>query len=402
MTTQCRLLILLLALAGLAFAGSSTWVHYRLVTDPTYTSACDVNATFSCSQAYVSRFGSVAGVPVALGGLAWFGLVGLIAAFAEARQGRSGAAGTYIFALSVVGLAAILYLAYASFFVLGTWCLLCIGTYVSVLGIFLVSASSSSVGIGQLAGRLSDDLRAVFAGPATFLVAILYLVAIGSSVAFFPREGSATQAAAPTSAPAADATEAFAASWAQQPRVDLGIDPAGADVLVVKFLDYQCPSCKAAHLTYKPVFERFEASHPGAVRQVIKDYPLSNKCNFSMNRDMHEAACEGAALVRMAAEMGRADEAVDWLFSVPDQLGMTSAAVKAEAERRFGIRDFDARYQTHLPGIQRDVADAQALRVNQTPTYFVNGVRAQTADGWLSAAYFELAIKLELDRAGRQ
>ena len=394
---------MIFALAGLGFAGASSWVHYRLLTDPTYASPCDINAAFNCSQAYVSRFGSVAGVPVALGGLAWFALVTLIAAFAEpSRDGRSGAAGTYVFALSVAGLAAILYLAYASFFVLGTWCLLCIGTYVSVIGIFLISASASSVGVAQLLRRVPSDVAALFAAPTTFLVAILYLVATGSAVAFFPREGATGQSAAAAVAPAQDAVTAFAQAWAQQPRLDLGIDPAGAAVLVVKFIDFQCPSCKAAHFAYQPVFERFAKSHPGAVRQVIKDYPLNNACNFSMNGALHQAACEEAVFVRLARERGQADEAIDWLFAVPDQTGLTAAQVKAEAGRRFGIADFDREYQALLPAIQRDIADGQALKVSSTPTYFVNGIRAQTPQGWLPADYFELAIKLELERAGKQ
>ena len=405
MSTKTRLWILMFAVAGLVFAGASTWVHYRLLTDPTYTSPCDINATFSCTQAYVSRFGSVAGVPVALGGLAWFGLVALIAAFAptEGQGGGRSAAATYVFALSVVGLAAILYLGYASFFVLKTGCLLCIGTYVSVIGIFILSSSSASVGMAQLLKRLPSDLSALFSAPTTFLVAILYVVATGSAVAFFPREtvpGSSD--ARPSVAPEQDAVSAFSEAWAQQPRVDLGIDPEGAAVLVVKFIDYQCPSCKAAHFAYKPVFDRFAESHPGAVRQVIKDFPLNVSCNFTMTRSLHQAACEEAAFVRMARARGKADEAVDWLFGVPDQVGLTAAAVKDEAARRLGITDFDREYQLVLPDIQRDVADGQALQIGSTPTYFVNGIRAQTAQGWLPPEYFELAIKLELERAGKQ
>ena len=406
MTSKTRLWILILSAAGLVFAGASSWVHYQLLTDPTYASPCDINATFSCSQAYVSRYGSVWGVPVALGGLAWFALVGLIAAFAEpsSKAGESPA-GTYIFVLSIVGLAAVLYLGYASFFVLKTGCLLCIGTYVSVIGIFLLSSSASSLGAGQLVRRLPSDLRQLFAAPTTFLVALIYLAATASAVAFFPREGAtaaASGAQAQAAAPAEDAVKAFADAWAQQPRLDLGIDPEGAAVVVVKFIDFQCPSCKAAHFAYKPVLDRFAGSHPGAVRQVIKDYPLSNVCNFAMSNALHQAACEEAAFVRIARARGRADEAIDWLFAVPDQVGLTAQAVKDEAAKRFGVTDFAAEYQTVLGDIQRDVADGQALQVRSTPTYFINGVRAQTATGWLPPEYFELAIKLELERAGRQ
>src|SRR4030095_12747232 len=132
MSSRTRWLILAFAVAGFGLAASSSWVHYRLLTDPGYVSPCDVNATFNCSQVYLSRFGSILGVPVALGGLIWFGLVGLVAAFAQPNVKNSAAAG-YLFALATIGLGVVLYLAYASFVVLKTGCLLCMGTYVCVI-----------------------------------------------------------------------------------------------------------------------------------------------------------------------------------------------------------------------------------------------------------------------------
>ena len=57
-------------------------------------------------------------------------------------EGASRAAG-YVFLLSTVGLAAVFYFAYASFFVLRQACPLCLTMYVSVVGIFLVSASAA-------------------------------------------------------------------------------------------------------------------------------------------------------------------------------------------------------------------------------------------------------------------
>ena len=102
MSSRVRWLILACAVVGLGFAGAAAWVHYRLLTDPTYVSPCDVNATFSCSEAYLSRYGSVAGIPVALGGVLWFGVVALLAAFARTSDeghAPSVAAG-YIFGAS--------------------------------------------------------------------------------------------------------------------------------------------------------------------------------------------------------------------------------------------------------------------------------------------------------------
>ena len=75
------------ALLGLAASSASTWVHYRILNDPTYASFCDVNATFSCTEAYTSRFGAVAGVPIAVFGALFFIFVlGLLVMSGMARK----------------------------------------------------------------------------------------------------------------------------------------------------------------------------------------------------------------------------------------------------------------------------------------------------------------------------
>ena len=63
---------------------ASTWVHYRILNDPTYASFCDVNATVSCTEAYTSRFGAFGGVPVAL-----FGCCFCAACSGSSRSARS-------------------------------------------------------------------------------------------------------------------------------------------------------------------------------------------------------------------------------------------------------------------------------------------------------------------------
>src|SRR4051794_28613962 len=98
MSSRTRTLILILAIAGLAVSSASAWVHYRVLTDPTYVSPCDISSTFNCTQVYMSRFGTVRGVPVALGGVIWFALVSLIAVFTPSARPSNGV--SYIFALS--------------------------------------------------------------------------------------------------------------------------------------------------------------------------------------------------------------------------------------------------------------------------------------------------------------
>jgi uncharacterized membrane protein/protein-disulfide isomerase len=413
MTPRQRQLILGFALLGLLFSGWSALVHYRLLTQPNYISPCDVNATFSCSDAYLSRFGSVGGVSVAVPGVIFFVVVGLLAAFGGSRRpGRADATGSYVFALSTAGLAAVLYLAWASWFVLNSWCPLCIGTYVAVIGLFIVSGMTSSVPMSGLPARLMEDVGGLTRRPASLVAALAVIAVAVVLLSWFPHDstGVAPTGATPEGMAGAGAAVAtgstgeqasFEQIWAAQPRIELGVPAEGAQVIVAKFIDWQCPSCRAAHLAYEPILAKYQETHPGAVRAVTKDYPLSNKCNFNMTGPGHVAACEAAASVRLAAERGQEKEMVDWLFA--NQATLTPQSVEAEVNRRLGITDFSAQYARVLPAIRSDIADGSALQVQYTPTYFINGVKAQTPDGgWLAPQYVDWAIQYEMKRAGDQ
>jgi uncharacterized membrane protein/protein-disulfide isomerase len=412
MTPRTRWLILGFSLLGLTFAAESTWVHYRLLTDPTYVSPCDISSTVNCTQAYLSRFGTMFGVPVAIGGAAWFALVALIAAFARPdKPGTplSSPVGGYVFALATVGLAAVLYLAYASWFVIHTYCLLCMGSYASVIGIFIVSGLSASMGMGQIPRRAVEDLRAVFRKPLTLLAALLYIAATASCVVFFPHEMRA--ASAPPAAPPVSQQEQFAKAWEAQPRVNLGIPSGTAKVVVVKFNDWLCPMCKGMALAYQPVLDKYAKSDPGAVKVVIKDWPWNAACNQSgPNASIpgHEGACDAVVAVRLARDRGKADEMIDWLFSAQQELtelGVSGKGAKAsqmirdKAAEMLGVKDFDHESSAKLVEVRRDVADGMALGVHSTPTFFINGVRIPEGQT-LAPEFFDLAIQLELKKNG--
>jgi len=127
MTPRRRLLSWLFALLGVGAASASSYVHYQLIRNPDYTSVCDISSTVSCTEAYLSPYGSLFGVPVALLGLLFFAVV-IALLVAERRADPAMAANVpgYVFALSTIGLAFTLYMAYAAFFVLKAVCLFCL------------------------------------------------------------------------------------------------------------------------------------------------------------------------------------------------------------------------------------------------------------------------------------
>jgi uncharacterized membrane protein/protein-disulfide isomerase len=395
MSSRIRWSIVALAVVGLALSIAALRVHYRLLTDASYVSPCDINATFNCSAAYLSRYGSLAGVPTALGGVLWFGVVALIALVAKPTDAESVEA-SYLFILVLLAAPVVLFLGYASYVRLRVGCPICMGTYACVLSILLLISGTNGVAMSQLPRRLAADLSGLKKRPMLFAMLMVFLGSVGATAVWFPREGDVPTQAEATPV-AVDQQALFSEQWAKQPRVDLGIAAGDAKVVVVKFNDYECPACRSAENFYAPVFAQLSKDHPGAVRLVYKDWPWSKACNpqLESTKPGHEAACAAAAAARLARDRGKYDEMAAWLFG---NQGVMPEDVKKAASAILGIQDFDRQAATKLHDIQRDTEDGKKFEVRATPTYFINGVRLP--DGMLAPEYFRLAIELELKRAG--
>lgn len=415
MTRRTQIWLTILACAGLAAAAASTWVHVRMLADPGYASFCDINASVSCTQVYQSRYGSVLGVPVALGGVIWFAAV-LLLTYAGARAPRAAIPNVsgYLLLWSTVGLAVAMYMAYASFFVLGTICLLCVVVYVAVIGIFLLSGGEEATPARRLPAAAARDLGALARKPVGLALAAVFVVGSVGSVGWFvwPAPAPAAASVADVAASAApppppvtgDQQSEFERYWEAEPRVELSL-PASADtgeatVIVVKFNDYQCPACANAHRAYGPIFAKYDSSHPGQVRQVTLDYPLDPACNEQASRGQHHGACAGAVAVRLAAALGggvRA-EMEEWLYN--NQPGLNRAAVVEALADVAGIDQarYDAAYERTILDVQADIALGNDLPVEATPTYVINGV---VVKGTLAPRYFDAAIAYELENAAR-
>jgi len=290
----------------------------------------------------------------------------------------------------------VLYLGYVSFFVLHKWCVLCLGTYVCVLTTFGL-ASTASRAVTRLPGRLSRDLGAIASNPSKLTATVVYLAVVLLLIVLFPREGTIAAKAASAAAPSADVEARFAEAWAQQPRVDLGIPLDGAKVVVVKFNDFECPTCALAESWYQPIIKKFDASNPGAVKYVMKDWAWNAECNPGAGSTFHghEASCAAAAAARLARDHGKYDEMKTWLFA---NQGTTPDAVGKEAQTLLGINDFTKEAALKIPDMRKDFADGMVLHVTATPTYFINGVRLPDAQ-MVEPRYFEMAINLELKKA---
>lgn len=381
---------------GVVSAAVALVVHHRLLTDPAYASFCDVNTTINCSDVYLSAYGSAFGVPVALWGLVWFAFVAvllLIGLFGP--PGFSENLAGYLFLVSTVGLAVILYLAYAAFFVLKAVCLMCLLTYVAVIGLFIVSGTATPFAMTTVPRRALRDLKAVFSNPAAVILIIVFAAGAASAVAFFPREGAALQALEPSANPEGNQTSEFERWYNELPRMTVPVSPDGAAVLVVKFTDFQCPSCAATHFNYKPVYAKYEASHPGAVKEVTKFYPLDSSCNPSLVQSLHPGGCLFSAIALMAEKRGTGMQMMDWLYGNQNSLNPFAAQQAAVTVGK--INNLEASLPQALESVKADVALGRLLNVRATPTFFINGVKVE---GGIQPQFMDAAIELELKKVG--
>jgi uncharacterized membrane protein/protein-disulfide isomerase len=399
MGSRFRTPLICLTLIGLGAMVGAAYVSYQLATNPAYVSPCDVNATVNCTDAYLSPYGSILGIPVALLGLGWFvaALLLQLSAPVTGVPARENVPG-YLFVLSIPALAFALYLAYAAFFILHTVCLLCITADVAILGIFGLSGIATEFAMTSFPGRVGRDVKMLLAKPMALAVLVLFVLGAASALAYFPREGA--PASPPPTPAAVEAASASSASSGQTPTAGGGAAAAAnveapdviqiakfiesspkamipvdvsAPVIIVKFNDYQCPPCRQTYDLYKPLHEKWDREAPGQVKWVTKNFPLEPECNASVQRQVHQFACEAAAGVMMARQHHKAEALEDWIFANQPTLSLENLK---QAIRDIGaVSDFDAQYPRVLNDIRTDTQLGGLLGVNSTPTFFFNGVK---------------------------
>jgi uncharacterized membrane protein len=404
MLRRYRYALIGLALIGLGASIYALNVHYQLLTDPSYSPGCDISSSINCRQVLQSRYATVAGVPVAAGGAIWSAAVLLLAVWGMRHTSSelAGRVAGYIFVLATIGLAAVFYYGYASFFVLRTACPMCMAMYVSVGGVFLASAAAAT-SLTAIPARLGEDLKALTRSQRGTTLAVGWLAASIALVVLFPRaEAFGSQAPSVVDAIPEPEMESLTpeqvAEWekyldSQTPLTESGLLPTGATkVRFIKFNDYQCPSCRQTWAMYRGIIAKYEKQYPGVFVFETKDMPLEPECGLASN---HMMACEAAAAVRLARGRNKGIEMETWLFN-NQSFQMTRDDVKRGLREVAQITDFDAQYAGQLPAIRADVQLGTKLGVTGTPTFYMNGVMLRS----VRPAYLDATIRYFLKKSG--
>jgi len=140
-----------------------------------------------------------------------------------------------------------------------------------------------------------------------------------------------------------------------------------AQVVVVEYADFQCPACAS----YQPLTSRL-AEEYSDVAVVYRHYPLIS---------IHPNAFNAAKASEAAGKQDKFWEMHDLLYQKQNEWSSERNAKGKFFEYAEGLEldmekfesDFDA--DEVKDKVEKDMFEAQALRLNLTPSFFINGQR---------------------------
>lgn len=147
-----------------------------------------------------------------------------------------------------------------------------------------------------------------------------------------------------------------------------------AKVVLVEYSDFQCPACRM----YAPVIAQIEEEFPESVAVVYRHFPL---------RTIHKHAELAARAAEAAGMQGKFFEFHDALFvgqeTWAQELDPTKAFEQMASELGLNAETFrsDMKSKGVKEAVQADVAEGEALGIQSTPSFFLNGAFVKDPSG---------------------
>ena len=175
---------------------------------------------------------------------------------------------------------------------------------------------------------------------------------------------------------------------------------ASAPVVLIEYLDIQCPPCAAYH----PIVRQMETQFAGNLLVVRRNLPLTS---------IHANAFAAAVAAEAANLQGAYEAFIDRVYqNQPSWASLSSTAANTAFESYatalgLNLTQFraDVASTATVARVQRDLDAAARLGLNSTPTFFLNGQRVasppSTASGFstlIQTALNQASAAFELDR----
>ncbi len=394
--------ILILSLVGLATSLYLTYLHIHIVAgDMTDSSLCDMSRRISCSAVAASPQAEWFGIPIAwLGAMVYLMfLIFTLIAIVRPEKNTASAIGLIL----VISAAAVVidgYLAYIMAFEIGSLCLFCVLTYaLNIVILFLCLRAGKSLPKGFPINAINAMIPMSGKTSLAFVTGFILVV---STSALGGQKLNQIQEHALASFDEAGYMQFRA--HAKRFQTDVSSDPflgaRDAALTIIEFSDFQCPHCRKANR----VLESILPVYLDRVKLVFKNMPIGIECNEkfraqSKGRDLHPAACALARLGEAAYKQGRFWPTHDLIFSRQKDFGNQAPSMETllklaeDAGLDVARAEKDMASPETKEAIRADLADANRVDVNGTPTFLLNGLLIR---GLPPPKIFQRMIEIEL------
>jgi len=171
------------------------------------------------------------------------------------------------------------------------------------------------------------------------------------------------------------------------------LGPADAPITIVEFADFECPFCAHA---FSEIETLANTTYKGKIRVIYKNYPLN----------VHPWA-RTAALGAECARLQNPEAFWDFArYFYANQGQITAQNVQRRIDQETATLSLDDTVMNAcMKGpqaaarVQQDQADAAAVKVSSTPTFFINGI---SVVGLPEGKVFNFVIDSELAKAAAQ
>lgn len=376
--------IIVLSIIGAAISIWQTRLFFNTRSGASgFNSFCNIGNTFDCTAIEMSPYAELfSGMPLSALAIAAYLLIGVIALFGLSEQSKSNLRPLLVFFAALATAFSAFYLVIMTS-VIGKLCLLCLVIDLTNVGLLILALRLPK----EKTGVLEPSPGQVTAtGVVVLLIAFLF-----------------TKALNPLAEMKASDVQDVVESVLNSPTHSVNISPtapvignAQAPVTIIKFSDYQCPACRMAANALHPLMKRY----PEKVKFIFMNYPLDSNCNSSLPRQMHPFACEAASVAVCAHQQGQFMTAYETLFENQEDFQTGKIADLLKDHGNIDLPKLKACLQapSTLIQITDDIAAARAIKIQSTPTFFINGKKVE---GGLPTAIWVKIIDQMLEQSSK-
>jgi len=354
-------------------------------------SFCSFGKYVDCDAVNASDFSEMAGIPVASFGAIFYFLLFMMSILSYSRGPSFERWQRWIAWLCVLGLGYDFFLFGVQAFLVVTFCILCLSSYLVLAGIFMTSGlmlRRESAKRGFLYDALKRPLAtSAKVSPGASAVLIVSLAVFVGVIGMLP---SSIRIKSESYKVVNDALEQFFQKWKDLPIRKIPVKPgdgtfgnSASKIQIVEFSDFQCPFCKKAAFTIHTVL----SSMGNRVFFVFKNYPLDQSCNAKVTYRMHLYACRLAQLAYCANQKGKFWPYNDAVFlnwdsekelAEPPENGkdpVATAVTKGPLSSIFSESEYKKCLSNSAAeaNIAQDIELGNTFNITGTPTIFING-----------------------------